>query len=496
MRGVAGNRPCVTVSTSGRGNARLTPNPPPEDTLSNSPVNTSTGNRVQQNLNERAGALVWWDFEDVKVRASDALAVIRKHGMDGELTVPVLTDEQGIRKAAAEFTAGRASSDKWKAEVAGVYDDGSIEVALLKHVRLSKDKAAAKKVEWTHEDGVMFDRNSRSWLYAGKTEAAAKFIALADIKREYLGADFVRKMLVFRPLVGCGAFPLRRRQGGFFFVPNGVVDKAEKLSAIIADLPCDAYLNVAHISGTEASRNAIGNAARDYLKGGLGDLKQRLAAWREAHRTPRADALENALGEFTDLRNFAILYRDALGLEIEDLTREMDEAMQVAQDIAGVAEKGVPPAFVAAVKALVGNHGAGVEIPYTALDGLGLPENACNEKAQAWWSKGRGVAVAEQAGYTVASSVTGLTFKATGQVIPLPAAQEAAPEAPFQAASVWTPAGRPSPDLHRSFTPPTHAYNAALGYAATARAEIACIDGAEMVPVVKVKRRRKATKKA
>lgn len=372
-------------------------------------TNTARADRLAKKLaTDLAGCLVWWDFEEVRLSVADARRVIAAHGFDAEISVPAITDEQGVRRAASEFNMGR--SDRWKAEVVGDYADGTLEVGLLQHVRLSHDKAAARKVEWTQQDSVVFDRNASTWLYSGTTPASAAFIALADERRGYLTHDFVRSAVVFDQLAKLGAFPLRRRQGGFFFVPAVHADRVQKLAALVRDLPCDAYLNIAHIAATDDSVAGIGQAAREHVQHGLGELKSRLAAWRELQRVPRSDALENAMTEFHNLKAQAELYRDALGLELGDLEEEIACSVGTASELLGLAAKGLPQHFLVTVKALHTNFGE-VEIPYSAVEGLGLPGNASNDRAQNWWSKDRGAWTAAEVGLTATATRTGVTLR-------------------------------------------------------------------------------------
>ena len=349
--------------------------------------------------NQKSGALVWWDFEKVLVKPEVMLQVLKKHGMETVISVPDITAASALRKAASSFT-DRSNDNAHKAEVVGVYEDGSIEVAILAHKRLTKDRNASKKVMWDQIDSVVFDSNSNDWLYSGVSRAAKRYIASADQKREYLGHDFVRRHVVHRPLGLMGAFPLRRRQGGFYFVPAANADQAETIAAIVNDIPADCLLNVAHITSDDASKQSIGRAARNYLEKGIGDLKQKLAAWKEAQRTPRSDAVNNTLEEFSALADHARLYRDALNLELGDLDAEMKEAVAMAKGIAGVVKKGVPPVYVATVKALAATHEKKV-ISWEAIKESGLPDQAYGERAAAWWVKDRGAGAADEAGYKV-----------------------------------------------------------------------------------------------
>lgn len=384
---------------------------------------TSTVSKI---VAESIGCLVWWDFEAIAVKPADAVAALQAHGMT-EVAVPALVAETMIRKSAGEFRPeGFGRKEFWKAEVVGSYDDGSVEVGLLQWKRLSNDRAADKKVEWTQEDSVVYDTRGNGWLYSGKTKVAAQFIAHADQRMAYLGNDFVRAEIVDKPLRKAGAFPLRQRLGGFYFCPAPVVAKAEQIRDVIASLQgAEAEIHIAHIQATDSSAQAVGQSAREHLGSQISGLMDKIKEWRSAVRTPRSDALANMVEEFAVLKEHADLYVDALGLKIEDIQKEIESATAEVRTMIGLSSMGVPPVIVATLHAIVASHGDEQPIPLSAFVGTALPEEAATTK---WWRSDRAVNAAKEAGYTVSADKEGVKFTPIGEKAePVPAAPQDLP---------------------------------------------------------------------
>lgn len=368
------------------------------------------------------GALVWWDFDEIRVKPDDARNALAASGL--AISVPVLDPVSMLRKSASEFRpSGLPRGEAWKAEFIRQYPDGTVEIALLRHVELSKDKAAAKKVAWTQEDSVVFDTNSGGWLYSGKTQVAGQFIAAATDRMTFLGSDFVRSQIVDRPLQAAGAFTLRKRLGGFYFAPASVIPLAEQIQTFVQSLPgADATIHIAHMQPTDQTARAVATSAREHVVGKIGDLMERINEWRKAARTPRSDAMANLLEDFGTLRDHAILYRDALGLALGDLESMVEAAAAEARSLAGLTSLGVPPVLVATISALVSAHGCDAPIGFATFVGTALPEEAATQK---WWRTDRAINAAREAGYTIAVDRPGVTFTPIdgGPVTPSPAPQ-------------------------------------------------------------------------
>lgn len=396
-------------------------------------TNTPKGTRLQEKADAGVGALVWWDFESVKITPDQMRATLKRFNLDSDIEVPDIDHEVAVRKTASSYAKsnGRGfGSTKIKAEWIKTYDDGIIEVALLKHEKLSDDRQASKKVRWEHFDTVLYDLNQPGWLFQGSTPEASTFVKAAQERIDYLGYDFVRSKVVNGPLTGVGAFPLRKRQGGFYFVPGPVVDLAERIAACLDALPCDCALNVAHFRGTGATVKSVGESARAYLEDGLGSIRQRLAAWTEAQRTPRQDAVATVMAEFVTLRDHADLYKAALQVELGDLISDLDEAKVTAVEIAGAATAGFPP-YLKGLMTSIAKARKGAIVSVGNLEGMGLPKPATTKR---YWTSGHGAAAAKAAGVEAAwvhGEPDGVRF---GTAEPVPEPEVKAEEKPEKAA--------------------------------------------------------------
>lgn len=383
-------------------------------------------NAKDKMIAENLGCLVWLDFESISVSPQAVTAALASHGMS-EVSVPALDVGQQIRGCTYEFRpTGFPRGRSWKAEVVGSYPDGTIEIGLLQHVQLSTNRNAAKKVEWSQDDSVVYDTKGGCWMYTGTTEAARQFIALANQRIGLIGAGFVREEIVFGPLKAAGAFPLRRRIGTFYFAPKAAIPKAEQIAAVVRDLPCDAHVYIAHIQASEHGSESVGTAAREHVGGLLGELKERIAAWKQSTRQVRTDALQATLEEFAVLRDHAELYRDSLGILLDDFTADIETAIAQAREIAGLSERGVPPGTLDMIRAFVADRGYGVEIPWTAFADTALPAEATGPE---WWRGARVRAAMDEAGIEGVISEAGITLYAAGTA---PAAEPRRKPAPAQ----------------------------------------------------------------
>lgn len=371
--------------------------------------------KVQAHIDNGIGAFVWWEFDSVAVDPTTMQNTLNAHGLN--ITVPTIDPEIEIRKAASAYSEGGRLKTKYRAEYIQTDDAGMIEVAILRHDRKARGQKAdptVKKTGWTQCDTVIFERDAGTWFYGGMTPQAKRFIAAADARRTHLGHEFVRDVVVMDTLNRLGAFPLRRRLGGFYFVPSANLGDVHKIAAVLADLPADVALNVATVTQDSGTKAAVGRSARDHVMTSAAAVIERIKDWQQAARCPHGDAVDAALAEFGVLRDHAALYADALGVQMEDLHETMKAAMQDAEQIVEAIQKGLPPGLLITVRQLADaedGYGLGVEIPYGELESIpGLTSAAWSDRARHYWGRGRGNNAAIECGFNTTASETGVTF--------------------------------------------------------------------------------------
>lgn len=360
---------------------------------------------AKQQIENTAGALVWWDFDVIRVTPAQTRAVLDQHGI--QVDVPDIDPKSALAAAARRFRAG-ASGEKVRARLVAVYDDGTAEVAITRDYTRkgesvvkggAEDKAGAEQI-----DSVVYDLDGDKWLYQGKTDHARDLVQQATDAMHYLDVNFIRRHVVNDQIMAAGAFPLRRRVGGFYFVPVGTLETVERVAAAIADLPGDARVEIAHINTSDASLGAVGRSAREHVEHTTASVRERLAMWREHSMAVQGRAIGAALVELRDLQRHAALYRDALHLEIEDLTADVEAALADAEEIMELSEEGVAPGQVAALANLLdGYHEIERTVPLSDLPGLGFSSRAYegSERDLKWWWARRGTLTAKHAGLRV-----------------------------------------------------------------------------------------------
>lgn len=366
------------------------------------------------------GSVLWWDFTDVKIRVSDAESAIRALGLESEVEIPDRSTESRVRKAATRFRYADNLGGRWRAEVVGVYDNAtSFEVALLRHERLSDDRAADEKVQWAHRATVLYDEPTDAWTRTVSPEAdgsdvAEVFLLRAADRLSFLDAEWFRDNVLQGPLDRIGAFPLRRRVGVFFFVPAAVQPEIDRYVGLAHDL-VPGCVSALQVAATDGGLGAIGASARDHLGARVEELRERIETWRSSLCSPHQALTAKTMEEFREIRSLASLYGDTLQVQLDDLVDAADAMSDEMLQIVGLAEKGAPSGLVELFREILASRDLAQPIPFADLATAGLPNSAVGPRARAWWRK-RGSAAAVALGYATEVCDDGVRFEAAGAV--------------------------------------------------------------------------------
>ncbi|NRA04360.1 MAG: hypothetical protein HRU00_17365 [Myxococcales bacterium] len=401
---------------------------------------TTDKTQMMDNLALGLGALVWWDLFNTKTTPAALRKILKSEG-ENPSVVPDLNSVSEIRDTARSWKQGRGNAARYRTEV--VFEDAdSLMVGILTHKRVND-----KEVRWEQVDTVVFDKAMDKWTTVGKTEEATRFIAQADSDRTYLDHDFIRPVLIQAPLKAFGAFSVRQHSGGIYYVPKQHQDDVEKLARIVSKIG-DSALHITHVSDTEASRTSIGGAAKNFLMGNVADgkkvpseslagIRERLADWtkKSKEQRPRADSLAKALGELRTLKSYAELYSESLHLGLGELETEIDDAVEQANALLGLAKdegdgkrkaRGVSEKLKTQIKAAIDKHG--MELTVEQLADSGFPEWA--GKYRTFWTRHAGATLTEvNLRGRLSKKKGGTTVVFTKLDAPAPAPVEAAPEA-------------------------------------------------------------------
>jgi hypothetical protein len=283
---------------------------------------------VAKGLASGLGALVSWDLEGTKVTPTRLREILADDGFS--LAVEDIEPVSAVRRAVRSFSKGRGNDDRYRTDVAAetVGVSGKTETIRVGILRLRRD-AAAGEVGWEQVDAATFDASTATWTELPTTPEGVAFVELADERRTYLDADYVRPEIIQASLDQMACVPLRRN-GGFYYVPSIFLDDLSRLGSVVAKIGSSKLL-VIHAMDTAESRATLGGEVRSHIADGLAGFRTRLDAWKASTRKVRDDAATSALLAFRELREQSAMYVDALGVTLDDLVAEIDDATEEAR---------------------------------------------------------------------------------------------------------------------------------------------------------------------
>lgn len=270
------------------------------------------------------GSLVMWSLSETKVTPAHLRQICIDEG-DTALadTIADIDAAAAVKRAAREWRPRRAGdAARYRAEVVDTTAT-TITVGVLKrrHVRQGE-------VEWTQVADATFDTGAGTWTRDSAVDAAAgdqlaAFIEAAEDACTYLDHAFIRPNVVQKTLADMK--PAKARDRGAVFIPPGNDIALDRLARIVGQIGSSS-LDIYDIHPSDRSATAARGAVRASLTEKLAECREQIAEWRGKARKPRADALENMVAEFAELKDRAALYADALRITLEDIDADIDAA--------------------------------------------------------------------------------------------------------------------------------------------------------------------------
>lgn len=272
------------------------------------------------------GALCFWEMADTKVTPDNLRAILAGEGL--QINVPDIEPEGAIRRAARNWSAGRAT-DKYRADPVEIGDPTKIKICILH--RQEDGAGGRKSARWETIESVVFDLTTRTWTSSASTPEVIGFIGLADDYMANLDHNWIRPNVIQKRLQEMRAFSLKS-SSGLWYVTESQLEELAGLQRVVAAIGRSAMF-VIHVGDTSQSQGAIQQAARSALTESLSELEARMEVWMESTRKIRSDAIETTLSEFAELIQRADLYQGALQIRMEDLTERIAAARAQASAI-------------------------------------------------------------------------------------------------------------------------------------------------------------------
>jgi len=267
------------------------------------------------------GEVCWWTLSDSEVSAAALKTAWVAAGLNEKDLPKDQTPEKAFRLAAREAATTTVSgADKGILVRPTLEDSQHIIYAVVVEGHdeagnyISQQKAL-----------VMLDRASGD--VTSDDEAYETVRSFQSAYKRFLTTFPSRDVMstVVKAVRRLNAIPLRET-GGIYFVPPTPL--MEKLQEVVGGISSSNRFYRLPVHETDEGAASLGAAANGFLEKELAGLQAEVEGWLTRDgRAVRKDAIENRMEEFSALRRRAQLYRDVLGVTVEDV-EAMVEAME------------------------------------------------------------------------------------------------------------------------------------------------------------------------
>lgn len=286
---------------------------------------------VAANLRQGLGSLCWWELNDSRVTPDHVRQVLAAEHV--QVDVPDIDPVQACKRAVRSYSKGSGNSPRYRAEVVRVDETTGSRRVVVGILR--RRHVASEEVAWEQVDDFAWAETSGGWTFMvnghGRSQEALEVQALVRQHAEYLDHEWIRPTLITEPLRAMGSLNLRR-SGGIQYVA-AVHDEALARVARVVRALGSCEFSIVRLSDDAEGRNALQNTARKGLAEAVEEVCARLATWESGAVKATSRGLDSVLAEFADARDRAALYRDALGIQVGDLTQAIEAAEARARDL-------------------------------------------------------------------------------------------------------------------------------------------------------------------
>jgi hypothetical protein len=313
---------------------------------------TAAASNAQGNMNNvtTGGAcLVDWELYGTRITPDDLRAALSAHGYDPSI-VPDIDQDQRVRSAGAKFTQGRGGADRYRAEV--TEDDLCVYVQILRRGDEGTVGGKAARRKFVAVASLVWDKDAQGWspdLFwqnGQRVQQPADDSVRAavnacrkqcDTARLHHDHEFIRPVLIQRPLRTMAAVPFIRRSGGCMVVPMQHWNDVQQLAGLVNSIG-DSYLGVVKADITDKGTvKAMQRSVADTLTGEIAAVRSDLDEWRQRGKRLKSGAIGERMSQFQSIRDRAQLYADALGMAMKDLLSDVADAEADARDLLAMA---------------------------------------------------------------------------------------------------------------------------------------------------------------
>jgi hypothetical protein len=295
----------------------------------------TTANQIADQLSkapEHIGDLIIWSISVAHpgVKRDDLKGLLQQVGLDVSLLpdeVPAATiATRAVNKACAEHKASKSILCNEPGVKAWAIVDLSVDdsAAIGDHVGELKNRAMFDKIK----EELVFEHDSPL------AQRALEIFALAD----YLTGDDVRA-IVKGYLHACNAYRMTGAGGDYYTRREHAVEVRALRDAINAI--GDSVAVVLPLPKTEDTTSGISIAARLQVSREVAAIKERVDAWASGE-SYRHSTIEKRLEDFRHLKDELELMQELLGVNLDDLTEQIETLRTTCNRILGLPSEQAP----------------------------------------------------------------------------------------------------------------------------------------------------------
>lgn len=323
-------------------------------------------------LSQGLGAIVSWQFHGQSWKPQKLRDL--SSNLDLQIEVKDIPITNGMHNAIGLYRDISKNGEPIKADkVHGDTDTGIYTIAILEREADTKNRRS----KYDTIDKVVFDANTKSFTFSGRTDHAARLCADILFRSEYYTGNEFRKWIIM-PLIQ--KWNGIRIMGGAYYIGEQHMSELSQLERM-CDL-CGVTLNILDQMNTQRTANTIANAGKQSIMDRIDAVNDQLKKWKGRKRI-RKDGSDNVLREIKDIIQSSKLLEDSLKVSLKDIHECIETATKEALSLIGAqAKKPITSQKVLSQwrnalqdKYLIGDT---YIIPFSDIESLGLPTVAKN----------------------------------------------------------------------------------------------------------------------
>lgn len=300
------------------------------------------------------GAFCGWSLQGGSLPKERVIAILEKHGLVDDFKLQKVGPTQGYRRAVMKSTTGKREDAKYN--TVKIREDGDMimhaivqQSALAGSASISNEGgelALTGEIDFAIEFRVAFNKVARKngtlaseMIYIENPEhpVAKKIRSLYDELSVMYTVNDIRAAFqaAFESWHGFSTLA----HGGMWFLPSSAWDKAKAWQKALKEMGHQPLL--IPIFDSEDSRGELQELAASSVEAAVKMLKQELESFNTKDSKTRMSTIEKRFEKFQDLKAKTALYREVLGLEIEELDKGIDAARAAMEAfMMGLADEG------------------------------------------------------------------------------------------------------------------------------------------------------------